>query len=140
MFTIINLADTFEQWLVERNLIFKFSQHGLYLLLNLAQLRRLVGFHQSKEDARDTIEHPPTLLKGEDGILESGRILVLYNLGYLVAFLLNGSLKGGQIVRRLDLTKVGCTKRQGALLKQRIFALSVFTSCKLRHSHQQHKG
>ena len=134
MLTIINLTDTFEQWLVERNLIFKFSQHGLYLLFYIAQFWRLVGFHQSKEDARDTIEHPPTLLKGEDGILESGRILVLYNLGYLVAFLLNGSLEGRQIVRGLDLTKVGCTKRQGALLKQRIFTLSIVTSSQLHHS------
>ena len=68
--TIIHLLDALEEGFVERNLILQIGQHGLNLLLNLANLRSLVGIHQGEERASDTVEQLATILERQDGVLE----------------------------------------------------------------------
>ena len=133
MLTVIDLTDALKQRLVERNLVLEVGQHGLHLLLYLANLIGLVGLNDGKEHTADTVERLATLLEGKDGVVEGRRILVFYDSCDFVALLLDSRLEGRQIVRDLNLTEVGGSKRQGALLQQRIFTLGFRAACQLHH-------
>ena len=73
------------------------------------------------------VEQPPALLEGQNGVLKGSSIRILHNLGNLILGLLDGGLESGQIVRRLDLTEVGGTQEETALLQQRVLALCLLT-------------
>ena len=114
---IVNLLNTFEEWLVEGNLVLKVGQHGLYLLLYLANLRCLVGLGQGEEHTTDAVEQSSAFLVGQDGILESSRVCIIYDSLDVVACLLDSELKSRQIVFCLNLGEVRGTKGECALLQ-----------------------
>ena len=86
----------------------------------------------------DTVEQTVTLLKGEDGVLERGRVRALHDGLDILAILSDGSLKGRQIVGVLNLIEVGGTKGQLALHEQRVLMLSLLASCKGHHHSRCH--
>ena len=139
MFAVINLSDTFEQRFIERYLVIETCKHRLHLFLDVANLISLFCFDQSKEHTRHTVKCLPALLESEDSILEGCRVFVLHNLCDFITFLLNGSLKGGQIVRGLNLTEVRSTKWQRALLQQRVITIIFRTACQLHRRYRQHR-
>ena len=98
MLFVIDLFDTCKQLLVEHNLVRQVCQHRLHLLLNLTNLRCLIGTDQSKEHPAHTVEQFSALLKGQNGILKSGRLWISYNRCYLFPILPDAHLKGRQIV------------------------------------------
>ena len=119
---IIDLLDTLEEGFVERNLILQVGQHGLNLLLNLANLRSLVGIHQGEERASDTVEQLATILERQDGVLERSRVRTIHNLLDVLALLLDTSLEGREIIGRLNLAEIRRTKGQRTLCQQRVLA------------------
>ena len=112
MLAVVDLADALEERIVEGNLVLQFGQHRLHLLLNLGKFRRLVGLGEREEHAPHVVHRAPTLLVGQDSVLEGSRVGVAHDGGYLVALLLDGTLEGWQIVGGLDLTEVGCSVGQ----------------------------
>ena len=127
MLLVVHLLNALKEGLVEHNLVVQVSEHGLYLLLNLAQFRRLVGFDKGKEDAAHTVEQSSALLEGQDGVLEGGRLLAVYNLLDVFTLVLDSCLESGQIVRRLDGVKVWNVVGRVALLQQRVLGLCLLT-------------
>ena len=107
---IIHLLDTLEQRLVKRNLVLEVGQHGLHLLLNLAQFVRLVGLGQGKENGGDTCQLTTAVLEGQDGILERCRVLTVHDGLNVVTRLLHSRLEGWQVVRGLNLAEIRRTK------------------------------
>ena len=130
---VVDLPDAFEQRLVERDLVLQVCQHRLHLLLYLANLVGFVGLDNGEEHTAYAVECLAALLEGKDGILEGCRVLVLHDLGDFIAFLLDGSLEGGQIVSGLYHAEIRRTKRQGALLQQRVLTLGFRAACQLHH-------
>ena len=126
-FAVIDLTDAFEQRLVKRDLVLQIGHHGRHLLLNLCNLGGLVSTGQGIEHTRDMIEQAVTLLKSQDSVLESGRILILNDLRNVVLRLLDSHLEGRQIVCGLDLTEIGCSEGDLTLLQQGILTLSILT-------------
>ena len=125
MLFFIDLTDTLEQRFVEGYLVLQVCQHRLHLLLNLTDLWRLLGLCQSKEHTAYTVEQTIALLKGQNGVLERSRILVLHDLCDVITSLLESSLKGGQIVGGLDLTEIRCSKGNFTLLQQGVLTLGL---------------
>ena len=108
---IIDLFDALEQLLVEHNFVRQVCQHRHHLLLNLTNLWCFIGTDQGKEHPTHTVEQFTALLKGQNGIFESRRLWISYNRSNLFPILQNGNLEGRQIVRGLNLAKVGGTER-----------------------------
>ena len=133
MLFVIDLTDAFKQGFIERNLILEIGHHGGHFLLNLTELGCLICLGKGIEHTAYTVEQAITLLKGQDGVLERSRILVLNNLRDVITSLLDSCLKGGQIVRGLDLTEIRCSKGHLTLLQQGILALSILTGRNLHH-------
>ena len=104
---VIYHFDAFKQRFVEHDVIFQFCQHGLYLLLDLTDLRCLVGTNQGEEDVAYTIKCLSAFLKCQDRILKGCRIGVVDNAVDLSTFLLNAFFKSREVIRCLDLTEIG---------------------------------
>ena len=119
---VVDLTDALEEGFVEQDFVLEVGQHGLHLLLDVADLRRLVGIDKCEEHTRHLVEQSAALLVGQNGVLEGGRLLVLHNLPDVLASLPDGFLEGGQIVRILDLAEVGSVEGQLAVLQQRVLA------------------
>ena len=103
---VVNLLDALKQWLVERDLVLQVGEHGLHLLLYLAEFVRLVCLCEGEEYAGDTRQQATAILERKDGVLERCRILTVDNGLNVVTRLLDSSLKSRQIVGSLNLAEV----------------------------------
>ena len=103
---VIDLTDTLKERLVERDFILQVGQHGLDLLLYLANLRSLVGIHQREERASDTVEQLATILERQDGVLERSRVRTIHNLLDILTLILDSGLEGREIIGRLNLAEI----------------------------------
>ena len=142
MIAVVHLTDTLEERHIERNLVLQFGQLGHHLLLNLTQFRSLVSLRKCKEHTTHAVKHASALLIGYDSVLESSRIGIVHNLGNLVTRLLDGTLKGRQIVGGFNLAEIRCSVGQRAFLQQWVLLLCVLTTtysksqcCRNRNGH-----
>ena len=91
-----------------------------------------MGTGKSEEYICYIVEQHSTLLKGENGVLESSLLLIVDNFLYILALLLNGDFYCRKIVGVLNTTEVGSAKRQCALLQKWILsgcARTLSTGC-----------
>ena len=142
MIAVVHLTDTLEERHIERNLVLQFGQLGHHLLLNLTQFRSLVSLSKCKEHTAHAVKHASAFLIGHDSVLESSRIGIVHNLGNLVTRLLDGTLKGRQIVGGFNLAEIRCSVGQRAFLQQRVLLLCVLATtyskcqcCRDRNGH-----
>ena len=115
MLTVIDLTDALEKLFVEHDLVLEVGEFGLHLLLYFANLGCLVGIDEGKERATDALEQASALLKGQNGVLERGRVLAVNNLLDVVTLLLHGRLEGRHVVGILNLAEVGGTEGHRAI-------------------------
>ena len=120
MLFVVHLLDARKQRFIKRNLILKVCQHGLHLLLYLADFFRLIGLSQCEEHAGNTSQLTTTVLERKNGIFERGRVLIVDNGLNIVARLLHGSFEGRHVVSHLNLAEIRRTIRQRTLCQQRV--------------------